>query len=550
MATAADKFIQCLENEGVKYVFGLPGEENLDIMEALRTSKKIKFVLTRHEQGAAFMADVYGRLTGRAGVCLSTLGPGATNLITGVADANMDRAPLVAITGQGNIKREHKESHQYMDVVGAFRPITKWNARISHSNTIPEIIRKAFRLAEMEKQGATHIEISETIAGRELKPEDHNPPLQAVPPPKFQASRDIYEQAVNLIKDAQRVIILAGNGAIRGNASKALTEFCEKNNISVATTFMAKGVVSARHDLFLATIGLQAKDFVMCGFDKADLIITVGYDLVEYSPKFWNPTKNKKIIHIDSMAAEVDKYYTPSVELVGDITTTLNELTALTGFKKNYEYLDKVKQIAKDEYRQWKDSTDFPIKPQKIMYDLRHALADKDIVISDVGMHKLWVARQYPAYEPNTVIISNGFASMGISLPGAVAAKLVYPDRKIVAVCGDGSFLMNSQELETAKRLGLAFVILIFNDSKFGMIEWKQMNNFGASFGTQFTNPDFIKYAESFGCVGMKVEKTEDLFPALKKALSTDNVVIIDVPVDYTENFELTNRLGKLVCPI
>lgn len=550
MATAADRFVECLENEGVKYIFGLPGEENLDLMEALRQSKKIKFVLTRHEQGAAFMADVYGRLTGRAGVCLSTLGPGATNLITGVADANMDRAPVVAITGQANIKREHKESHQYIDVVNAFRPITKWNARVSHTNTISEIVRKAFRLAEMEKQGATHIEISEAIAGKDLKPDDPNVPIHAGPPPAFEASHDVYQEAVKLIKNAKHVILLAGNGVIRGKASKTLVSFCEKNNISVATTFMAKGVISARHNLYIATIGLQAKDFVMCGFDNADLIITVGYDLVEYSPKFWNPLRDKKIIHIDSVPAEIDKYYLPAVELVGDIAAALEQLTKLTGFKKEYDYLEKVKKIAKEEYRLLKDSTSFPIKPQKILYDLRHALGDQDIVLSDVGMHKLWIARQYPAYEPNTVIISNGFASMGISLPGAIAAKLVYPDRKIVSVCGDGAFLMNSQELETARRLGLAFVVLIFNDSKFGMIEWKQVNYFGEAFGTEFTNPDFVKYAESFGCVGMRVERTEDLLPTLKKALAINNVVVIDVPVDDRENFELSSKLGKLVCPL
>lgn len=549
MSTAADVFVQCLENEGVKYVFGLPGEENLDILEALRKSK-IKFVVTRHEQGAAFMADVYGRLTGRAGVCLSTLGPGATNLITGVADANMDRAPLVAITGQADLKRKHKESHQYINVVNAFRPITKWNASVNHEDVIPEIVRKAFRIAELEKRGATHIEISENIAGREITKTTHNKPLRAGPPPITQASRKNYEKAVDLIKNSKKVILLAGNGVIRGEASAALVRFCEKNKISVANTFMAKGAMPARHDLFIATIGLQSKDFTMCGFDQADLIITVGYDLIEYAPNFWNPEENKHILHIDSTAAEVDQFYSPEVELVGDIATTLEELTELTGFDKSFAYVEKLKQLAKEEYRHLKDSTDFPVKPQKLIYDLRHALNDKDIVISDVGMHKLWTARLYPAYEPNTVIISNGFATMGISLPGCIAAKLVHPDRNIVAVCGDGSFLMNSQELETAKRLGLAFVVVIFNDGKYGMIEWKQMNQFGNSFGMNFGNPDFVKYAESFGCVGLRVTKTEDLLPTFKKAVSMDNVVIVDVPIDYTENFELSNRLGKLVCPL
>ncbi|MBI2638353.1 acetolactate synthase large subunit [Candidatus Peregrinibacteria bacterium] len=548
--TAADLFVRCLENEGVKYVFGLPGEENLDILEALRKSN-IQFVVTRHEQGAAFMADVYGRLTGRAGVCLATLGPGATNLFTGVADANMDRAPLVAITGQADMRREHKESHQYIDVVNAFKPITKWNARVSHEDTIPEIVRKAFRLAEIEKRGATHIEISEAIAGRDLTPdiEKRAQLLKAGPAPMIQASRKTYKKAVELIKNGKCVILLAGNGIIRGNASRALVKFCEKNKISVANTFMAKGAISARHDLFIATIGLQAKDFVMCGFDQADLIITVGYDLMEYSPKFWN-APGKHIIHIDSQPAEIDKHYEPEIELVGDIATTLEELTELTGFDKSFAYLEKLKKIAKEEYRQKKDSVSFPVKPQKILYDLRHALSDEDIVISDVGMHKLWVARLYPAYEPNTVIISNGFASMGISLPGALAAKLVHPDRNVVAVCGDGSFLMNSQELETAKRLGLAFVVIIFNDGKYGMIEWKQVNQFGKPFGMSFGNPDFVKYAESFGCIGMRVKKTKELLPMLKEAVKIKNVVIVDVPVDYTENFELSNRLGKLVCPL
>lgn len=549
MATAADLFVRCLENEGVRYVFGLPGEENLDILEALRKSK-IEFILTRHEQGAAFMADVYGRLTGRAGVCLATLGPGATNLLTGVADANMDRAPLVAITGQADSRREHKESHQYIDVVNAFKPITKWNTRVNHEDVIPEVVRKAFRIAELEKKGATHIELSEAIAGKEITNNTYNKPLPAGPPPLTQASRKTYEQAINLIKKSKKVILLAGNGVIRGKASSALVTFCEKNKISVANTFMAKGAMPARHDLFMATIGLQAKDFVMCGFDQADLIITVGYDLTEYAPNFWNPEQDKKILHIDATAAEVDQFYDPQTELVGDIATTLEELTELTGFDKSFPYLEKLKEIAKNEYRHLKDSTSFPIKPQKILYDLRHALSDSDIVLSDVGMHKLWVAKLYPAYEPNTVLISNGFASMGISLPGAVAAKLVHPERKVVAVCGDGAFLMNSQELETAKRLGLAFVVLIFNDGKYGMIEWKQMNQFGHSFGMTFGNPDFVKYAESFGCVGMRVRKTEDLLPMLKEALNIPNVVIMDVPVDYSENFELSNRLGKLVCPL
>lgn len=548
--TAADLFIRCLENEGVKYVFGLPGEENLDILEAMRKSKKIKFIVTRHEQGAAFMADVYGRLTGRAGVCLATLGPGATNLFTGVADANMDRAPVVAITGQADIRKEHKESHQYIDVVEAFKPITKWNTGIVHEDIIPEVVRKAFRLAQMEKKGATHIEISENIAEREIPKELAAAPLPACDAPVFEPSSHNYDAAAAHIKKASKVLVLAGNGIIRADAAAEFVKFCEANNLSVANTFMAKGVMHARHELFIATIGLQAKDYVVCGFDQADLIITVGYDIAEYAPASWNAANNKLILHIDSQPAEVDQFYCPAVELVGNIKLILARLTELTGFDKKFPYVAKIKEMHRAEYSRMHDSVSFPVKPQKIVYDLRQALGDKDIVISDVGMHKLWIARMYPAFAPNTVLISNGFASMGIALPGALAAKLVYPERKVVAVCGDGGFLMNSQELETARRLKLAFVVLVFNDGKFGMIQWKQKNYYGVEYAMKFGNPDFVAYAESFGCVGMRINKTQKLLPALQKALKMKNVVVIDVPVDYSENFELTYQLGKLVCPI
>ncbi len=544
---AAELFVRCLENEGVEYIFGLPGEENLDILEALRNSK-IKFVVTRHEQGAAFMADVYGRLTGKAGVCLSTLGPGATNLFTGVADANMDRAPLVAITGQADLRKAHKESHQYIDIVNAFRAITKWNARVHHADVIPEVVRKAFRIAQIEKKGAAHIEISEAIACLDL--EKNLKPLQVVKNPSFRPTKEAFNSAVKLLQESKNPIILAGNGVIRANACRELVDFAEKNRIYVANTFMAKGAISARHELFVSTIGLQAKDYIMCGFEKADLVITVGYDIAEYSPAFWNPDKEKKIMHIDSVRAEVDAHYDPDIELIGEMKTILYKLAKLTGFNKGFEYMNALKQMTRGEFEEFKNSNHFPMKPQKILYDVRQALADKDIILSDVGMHKLWIARLYPAYSPDTVIISNGFATMGIALPGCISAKLVNPGRKIVAITGDGGFLMNSQELETAKRLGLSFVVIIFNDSKYGMIEWKQIKEFGSEFGMSFGNPDFVKYAESFGCVGIRINSADEFLPELKKALQTDNIVIIDVPVDYSENFRLTEKLGRLVCPI
>lgn len=541
----SDLFIKCLENEGVKYIFGVPGEEILDLMDSLLSSS-IKFIPTRHEQGAAFMADVYGRLTGKAGVCLATLGPGATNLTTGVADANLDRAPLVAITGQSDLKKIHKESHQYIDIVQNFSPITKWNARITHGDVVPEVVRKAFLIAQTEKPGATHIEIAENIA----KSESHNKPLKVTPNPRFHPDHEDIEIASKLIKNSNYPIILGGNGIIRGRASKELIEFAKKNNIPVANTFMGKGIIPSNHRLYLSTVGLQAKDHVMCGFDLADLVITIGYDMVEYAPSFWNSLADKKIIHIDTQRSEVDTYYVPDIELIGDIKSTLKILIEKTGFKKDVEYIHYLKKTIEKEFEELKDDVSFPIKPQKVLYDIRQALSEDDILISDVGAHKMWIARMFPAYKPNTVILSNGFASMGIAVPGAIAAKLAEPEKKIIAATGDGGFLMNSQEIETAKRLGLNFVVLIFKDSSYGMIKWRQMNKFKRESGVAFTNPDFAKYAESFGAKGYIVESARELLPILKEALSIDDIAIVDVEVDYLENLRLTENLGKHICPI
>ncbi len=541
---AAELFVRCLENEKTQYVFGIPGEENLDVMDALLDSS-IQFVLTRHEQGAAFMADVYGRLTGRAGVCLATLGPGATNLITGVADANMDHAPVVAIAGQADTNRLHKESHQVLDLEQMFQPVTKYSSRLLTPNTIPEVVRKAFKLAQTEKTGASFIEFPENVAEMEV----HDHPLPVKNPMLPEPATDQIERAAQAISNASSPMILAGNGVIRAKAWQQLVDFAERLNIPVANTFMAKGVMPFKHPLALGSAGLQAKDFIHCGFEGADVIICIGYDLVEYHPHLWHPSRDRIIIHIDTMPAEVDAYYTVKVGVVGDIKHALLRIGELATPHQGHRMRSLREALVKEMNACSKDDG-FPIKPQKIIWDLRTAMELEDIAICDVGAHKMWMARMFRCEVPNTCIISNGFASMGIALPGAIAAKLALPERKVVAVTGDAGFLMNVQELETAVRLKTPIVVLIWNDSGYGLIKWKQMNQFGRISHVDFSNPDFVKLAESFGAVGVRVESAAELLPALRKALESDSVTVIDCPVDYGENLKLTAALGDMICPV
>ena len=542
----AELLVKCLENEGVEYIFGLPGEENLDVLEALKNSS-IKFITTRHEQGAAFMADVYGRLTGKAGVCLSTLGPGATNLMTGVADANLDGAPLVAITGQVGTDRMHIESHQYLDLVAMFAPVTKWNKQIVRPGITPEVVRRAFKTAQSEKPGAVHIDLPENIAAM---PADGSPlPLDSQE--KVYASYRTLNMAAVVISKAKNPLILAGNGAIRANASEALTEFATALNIPVANTFMGKGVIPYTHPLALWAVGLQQRDLISCAFDRSDLIIAVGYDLIEYSPKKWNPDGKLPIIHIGMTPAEIDSSYAPVVEVVGDITDSLIDILKRADRQnKPTPVTAGLKTEIRADYETYANDTGFPIKPQKLIYDLRQVMGPEDIAICDVGAHKMWMARHYHSDCPNTCIISNGFAAMGIAIPGAIAAKLVYPDKRIVAVTGDGGFMMNCQELETALRVGTPFVTLIFNDGGYGLIEWKQLNYFGTSSFIKFGNPDFVKFAESMGLKGYRVESTQDLIPTLEEAFRQEVPTVIDVPVDYGENLRLSQKSGDLSCQI
>ncbi|NJN38308.1 MAG: acetolactate synthase large subunit, partial [Acaryochloridaceae cyanobacterium CSU_3_4] len=528
----AELLIQCLENEGVEYIFGLPGEENLQVLQALRHSS-IQFITTRHEQGAAFMADVYGRLTGRAGVCLSTLGPGATNLMTGVADANLDGAPLVAITGQVGTDRMHIESHQYLDLVAMFNPVTKWNAQIVRPSNTPEIVRRAFKLAQTEKPGAVHIDLPENIAA--MSATGH--PLKQDNLKRSFASPHNLEQAAEAISQAVNPLILVGNGAIRANASEALTQFATELNIPVANTFMGKGVIRYTHPLALWTVGLQQRDYISCGFDRTDLVIAVGYDLIEFSPKKWNPEGAIPIVHVGAEPAEIDSSYIPITEVVGDLSDSLHELLRRADRSgKPDPYGVSLRPQIRADYEQYAQDDHFPLRPQKLIYDLRHILESEDIIISDVGAHKMWIARHYHCDRPNTCLISNGFAAMGIAIPGALAAKLIYPDRHVLAVTGDGGFMINMQELETALRLGVAFTTIIFNDGGYGLIEWKQQQYYGDTAFVKFGNPDFVRLAESMGLKGYRIDSSADFIPTLKTALAQDVPSIVDCPIDYKEN--------------
>ncbi len=552
---ASDFFIRCLEAEGIKYIFGVPGEENADVMMSLLDSK-IKFITTRHEQGAAFMADVYGRLTGDIAACLGTLGPGATNLVTGVANGNMDRSPMLVITGQGALNRLHKESHQAMDVVRMFEPITKWNAQVKTADTISEIVRKASKLARSEKPGATHIELPEDVAKSELP--DNSQPLTRIEPHRAAPDPAVITKAIELIKKAKLPFIISGNGAVRKRASAALRQFQSVAGIYGANTFMGKGAMGEHNQYNLSTVGLQSRDHVSCAIERADLIIAVGYDLVEYHPRLWNQGNQKTIIHIDFEPAEVDSFYNPAVEVNCDIADSLKHLIQV--FEKDKikkrpaeKYFDKLREQVLADIAELKDDTGFPVKPQKILWDVRQAMGRGDIIISDVGAHKMWIARYFRCRDPNTMLIPNGFCSMGMAVPGVIAARLVHPDAKkvkVLGICGDGGFLMNVQELETAVRLKVPVVIMIWTDSKYGLIEWKQQAQFGKTSHVDFGNPDFVKLAESFGALGLRVKKTDDLPKVLKKAFTYDGPVVIDCPVDYRENMKLTKKLGEIGCTI
>lgn len=544
---ASDLFVKCLEEENLEYIFGVPGEENADFMISLEGTDKIKFILTRHEQGAAFMAEIYGRLTGNPAGCLGTLGPGATNLITGVADSNMDRAPMLVLTGQGSTLRLHKESHQIMDVVKMFEPVTKWATTVLHPNTIPEIIRKSVRIARTEKPGAVHIELPEDVAKEDSSSKPITPQryMRSVP------DEEVIDNAFEMIATANRPIILAGNGCIRKEASKQLRKFCERTKIGVMSTFMAKGCVDKDSEHCLFTIGLGSRDRMSFLIDEADVAITLGFDMVEYHPRLWNPNCDKKIIHADFLHAEIDQCYHPQIELIGDLLRTLEELNVRAKARAKFYYdttrQQEIHQEMLEDFAEHKDNdTKGCIRPQKALWDARQVLGPNDILLSDVGAHKMWIARYYHCHEPNTCLIPNGFCSMGVALPGAIAANLVYPDRRVLGIAGDAGFLMNVQEMETAKRLNTNIVMMVWEDKEYGLIAWKQQAEFGKHTDLAFDNPDWELLAKSFAWNGYFVNDSKDLQDTLEHAFNDGAPSLVVVPIDYRENMLLTKRLGEL----
>jgi acetolactate synthase-1/2/3 large subunit len=549
---ASDLLVKCLETEGIEYIFGVPGEENADFMMSLEeTASKITFILVRHEQGAAFMAEVYGRLTGNPAACLGTLGPGATNLITGVADANMDRAPMLVLTGQASTARLHKESHQAMDVVSMFRPVTKWAQTVLSADNIPEIVRKAVRLARTEKPGACLIELPEDIA----KHDSETLPIEVRRFRRPVADDKILDRAWDRIRSAKRPMILAGNGCIRRRASKQLRRFVEKTGIRVVSTFMAKGCIDMDDEASVYTVGLGSKDYPAIALDKSDLVISLGYDMVEYHPHLWNSDNRLNIVHLDFIPAEIDEHYRIDVEVVGDLAHSLWALNERVDRDGNGDYDHSHTQWAREEmtkdFEEWKDDdTVGRIKPQKAIWDARQVLGPQDILLSDVGAHKMWIARYFQCHEPNTCLIPNGFCSMGFALPGAIAASFVNPDRRVLAICGDAGFLMNVQEMETAKRYERNMTVMVWEDNAYGLIAWKQTNHFGKHTKLDFGNPDFVKLAESFGWNGYRCEDSSALAGVLEESFVTPGPSLIVIPIDYAENNKLTERLGNITVSI
>lgn len=544
----AQLLVKCLEEEGVQYIFGIAGEENLAFIDALKDSEKIRFVTVRHEQGAAFMADVYGRLTGKAGVCLATLGPGATNLITGVADADSDGAPLVAITGQVDTNRMHITSHQYLALDKMFEPVTKRTKLVVNPDTINEIVRLAFKYAEGERPGATHIDLPADVAKMEVH-EGTLPLKRKVAPGEFPEIASL-QLAENMINEAVNPVVLVGAGAVRNQAAAELTMFAEGLKIPVINTMMAKGMIPFTSRYAMLTVGIPQMDYQNMMLEKADLVICVGYDLMEYAPGKWNRDNGRKILHIDQSPAHVNQHYQPEVEVVGDIKASLYWLAGHVRVKAESKEMFELKKRLTEEIHQYDGDDSYPMKPQRILSDIRAVMGEEDILISDVGAHKVWIARDYHCYKPNTCIISNGFASMGIAVPGAIGARFVTADKRILAVTGDGGFMMNCQELETAVREHTPFVVLIINDSAYGLIKWKQLDQYHQTEFCDFTNPDFVKLAESMGAAGYRVEHARQLKPLLeqaqKEAFQKRVPVIIDCPVDYSENTRLSQHLKEV----
>ncbi|MDA8869853.1 acetolactate synthase large subunit [Rhizobiaceae bacterium] len=542
---ASDLLVQALEAEGVEQIFAVPGEENLDLVESLRTST-IRLILTRHEQGAGFMAATYGRLTGKPGVCMATLGPGATNLATPAAYAHLGGFPLIMITGQKPIKTSKQGQFQIIDVVSLFDPICKMSKQIVHGDTIPSLVREAFRLAGEERPGPVLLELPEDIAE-----EPCDDPVIPPHPRHYAVAGDaVIAEAAKLIKAAKMPLVLLGAGANRKHARSAISRFIDATGIPFFCTQMGKGVVDERSPLFLGTAALSDHDYLHCAIDRSDLIINLGHDVVE-KPPFFMEEGGKQVIHVNYKAAKVDQVYFPQLEVVGDLQRSVEKLRDALGDGCDFDksYFDRVKAEVEKHLAEGIDDPRYPVTPQRFVADTRQAMDDKDIIALDNGIYKLWYARNYKAYEPNTVLLDNALATMGAGLPSAMAAAFLNPDRRVMAICGDGGFMMNSQELETAIRMKLNLVVMVLNDSSYGMIRWKQVASGFEDWGLQFGNPDFVKYAESYGATGHRIEATDDLVPTINAAFETGGVHLIDLPVDYSENQKvLIDELASKTC--
>ena len=540
---SSDLFVKQLEEEEVEYIFGLPGEENLDFLESIRTSK-IKLIVTRHEQTAAFMAATYGRLTGKAGVCLSTLGPGATNLVTGVAHAQLIGAPLISISGQKAVRGNRQARFQLIDIVSIMRPITKDAISIVDPGVIPTVVRNAFKLAQAERPGAVHIELPEDVAESRTEAQVQRRGMVRRPTPDPKAIL----RAAELINKSKNPLIILSSGANRNLITHQLMQFIEKTGIYAVHTQMGKGVVSDASKYSLFATGIHKRDYVNCGIDLADVIITIGYNIVEYPPFVWNCDLDKKIINIDFTEAEVDAYYDPDIEVIGDISCALRQLGELVTGRKSCNTFKTVREFL-DQKLTLQFKKQHPLTPQEVVWHVREVLSHEDILTLDNGIYKLWFSRLYRTFKPNTFLLDNALATMGAGLPSGIAAKMVKPGRNVLAVVGDGGFMMNSRELETALRYGIPLVILVLNDDAFGFIKWEQQAKGFQNFGLEYNNPDFVKYAESYGAIGMKVEQGDNLSDMLRKAFSLKTVVLIECPIDYSVNFEMFSKeLADIVC--
>jgi acetolactate synthase-1/2/3 large subunit len=540
----AELMVECLENEGVTHVFGIPGEENIHLVQALASSS-IRYVLVRHEQAASFMAEVYGRLTGAAGVCSSTLGPGAINMLLGVADATTNSTPVVALSAQVGLDRSFKESHQSVDLVSMFDPVTKWSAQVPTPGAVPEMLRKAFKLAQTERPGAVYLAVPEDVEKAPAAP--GAAPLAVNIPRSDEPSPSQLARAVAVLRGARNPVVLAGHGAARAGAGAALRRFAEELGVAVATTFNGKGVFPDDHPQALGAVGFMRHDYVNFGFDEADVIVAVGYELQEFDPVRINPHGDKKIIHIHRFPAEVDVHYQVEVGLQSDIPRTLEALADAVGRKFNGDAGgSRIRAMLEAELTRGADDDSFPLTPARIVADSRAALDREDIVLVDTGALKMWMARLYPTFEPNTCLISNGLSTMAWTVPGAIAAKIARPHCRVLVATGDGGFMMNSQEIETALRERVPFVILIWVDDEYGLIKWKMDLELGANYDITFGNPDFVAYAESFGARGYRISEASELLPTLQSALADDTVSVIACPVDYAANLQLTDALGEL----